>query len=401
MLPDITPPAAGANERSGVMLDAIHSLLVTLAPYGQEGIALDTLLSEGIWPVADAAGIDRLCVFRVAGEGEPVPRMRQIYRWMRAQGGTTPLVQALAEAVPNLHAMRQWLVTLIQDKCVFFAREELGGAETDFAKKHLLETVLLVPVFYGGSLWGVVSFEADEPAWRAGDETLKFLRSAARICTNFIIRAEITRMADEAFEAYKRETETSLATLKAVLGGLDAMILVTVPATGEILFVNDNIKEFFGAEGDGSGKICYEFLNGTDHRCEHCPYEQLQAEPDKVLSWEAYYPPKDCTHRLTSMLVDWPGGVKAQLDFAIEITDIRRGQAVLEQREQMMGALNGAALALLAKKEEAFEEAMNEGITNIALTQRGHPDGTEFLLAALGKYVSGFIYGDQNIRDYL
>ena len=47
-----------------------------------------------------------------------------------------------------------------------------------------------------------------------------------------------------------------------------------------------------------------------------------------------------------------------------------------------------------------LKRSLNEGITNIALTQHGHPDGTEFLLAALGKYVS-FVYGDQNIRDCL
>jgi fatty acid synthase len=36
--------------------------------------------------------------------------------------------------------------------------------------------------------------------------------------------------------------------------------------------------------------------------------------------------------------------------------------------------------------------SLNEGITNIALTQRGHPNNTEFLLTALGKYVSSFGY---------
>ena len=45
--------------------------------------------------------------------------------------------------------------------------------------------------------------------------------------------------------------------------------------------------------------------------------------------------------------------------------------------------------------------SLNEGITNIALMQRDHPDGTEFLLGTLGKYVSGVVCGDQNIRDCL
>jgi fatty acid synthase len=36
-----------------------------------------------------------------------------------------------------------------------------------------------------------------------------------------------------------------------------------------------------------------------------------------------------------------------------------------------------------------LKHLLNEGITNVALMQCGHHDGTEFLLAALGKYVSG------------
>jgi fatty acid synthase len=39
-----------------------------------------------------------------------------------------------------------------------------------------------------------------------------------------------------------------------------------------------------------------------------------------------------------------------------------------------------------------LKRSLNEGITNIALTQRGHPDGTEFLLTALGRCVYGFAY---------
>jgi fatty acid synthase len=51
--------------------------------------------------------------------------------------------------------------------------------------------------------------------------------------------------------------------------------------------------------------------------------------------------------------------------------------------------------------QAVLKHSLDNSITNIALTQRGHPDGTEFLLTALGKYVSGFVYGDQNIRDCL
>jgi fatty acid synthase len=49
--------------------------------------------------------------------------------------------------------------------------------------------------------------------------------------------------------------------------------------------------------------------------------------------------------------------------------------------------------------QDILKLSLNKGITNVALMQCGHPDSTEFLLAALGKYVSGFVYEDQNIGD--
>jgi len=48
-----------------------------------------------------------------------------------------------------------------------------------------------------------------------------------------------------------------------------------------------------------------------------------------------------------------------------------------------------------------LKRSLNESVTNVALTQRGHSESTEFLLAALGKYVSGFVSADQNISDCL
>ncbi len=54
--------------------------------------------------------------------------------------------------------------------------------------------------------------------------------------------------------------------LANILNSLDAIILVTVPETGEILFISEKNKAFFGVEGDGTGKPCYAFLHGRRNR---------------------------------------------------------------------------------------------------------------------------------------
>jgi hypothetical protein len=58
-----------------------------------------------------------------------------------------------------------------------------------------------------------------------------------------------------------REAEASKKTinnLKNILNGLDEMIYVTVPETGEILFVNNHMQKHYNIEGDFIGQICYK-----------------------------------------------------------------------------------------------------------------------------------------------
>ncbi len=162
------------------------------------------------------------------------------------------------------------------------------------------------------------------------------------------------------------EVKRSQEILVNILSSLDALILVTVPETGEILFINDKTSDFFGAGKDGIGKICYEFLHGRTERCDRCPYKEIVNETGKVIQWDAYYPDRDCTHSLTSLLINWPGGRKAQMDFGVDITEMQRTKDALEKREKMLDIMNRAALLLLSKKDETFETAMMEGSSLIA-----------------------------------
>ncbi len=131
-------------------------------------------------------------------------------------------------------------------------------------------------------------------------------------------------------KAGKRETASALASFKSILNGLDAIILVTVPETGEIIFLNDRCKEFNNVEGSGVGQYCYEFLVGNKERCSGCPNDQLENNPDKIVHWEANNLIENRTCRMTSMLIDWPTGEKLRLEFGVEITDSKRQGKLLE-----------------------------------------------------------------------
>ena len=146
---------------------------------------------------------------------------------------------------------------------------------------------------------------------------------------------ETARLVNQILHNYKlstgkRETLNLLASLKSILNGLDAIILVTVPETGEIIFLNDRCKEFNNVKGDGVGKYCYEFLVGNKERCVGCPSKQFKEDPDKIVQWDAVNFVENRTCRMTSMLIDWPTGEKVRLEFGVEITDSKRQGILLE-----------------------------------------------------------------------
>ena len=354
---------AKVYERCSAMLGALYKILEVFTSYGKENITLDNLLSDGAGLASDVAGIDFLSIFRV--DGKKAPRLKPIYRWRKADGGTTVIAEKTRILSGNPLG-EDWFHTLAAGRCVSVLRSESSAAETAFAGQSEFMAKLMVPVFWGGRLWGIVNFEDFKEERHMDEDRVAFLRSAATLFLNLIVRDEKTRNANETFDAYKKETETSLETLKTVLNSYDGIILATVPETGEIHFVNDEAKASLGVEGDGTGRRCYEFLHGKSERCDFCPYYEIEKEPDKRVRWELPESRIDTVFRMTALLVDWPGGKKAHLEFGVDITEARRAQQSLELRGKMLDALNRAAIVLLSQKEEAFRETMTEGVGLIA-----------------------------------
>ncbi|MDR1735984.1 MAG: response regulator [Oscillospiraceae bacterium] len=161
------------------------------------------------------------------------------------------------------------------------------------------------------------------------------------------------------------EDRRNLDILKNILNGIDAFIGVTVPETGEILFLNDKFRAEFGLKDDGAGQYCYALVQRLDKRCDFCPYYQLQQEPDKVITWESREINGE-THRKTARLIDWPGGRKAHLEYGINVTENARQKEILVNREKMLDTLNKATLALLLQSRGNFAGAMTEGVGLIA-----------------------------------
>ncbi len=158
--------------------------------------------------------------------------------------------------------------------------------------------------------------------------------------------------------------------LKSILNGMEALVTVCKPEDGEILFLNDSIRKYFGVTGDGVGETCYKLLQDRDEPCETCPYQQLIHNPEQTFEWDQQEPLNGRIFHKTARLIDWPGGQKAHLEYAIDITALIMAEEALTRREEMMRALNDATSTLLSAGNGAFEETMSECVGIIAKIAR-------------------------------
>jgi signal transduction histidine kinase/ActR/RegA family two-component response regulator len=141
--------------------------------------------------------------------------------------------------------------------------------------------------------------------------------------------------------------------MQSILGGLDALIYVTNPDTGEILFINEHMKQHYGIDGDAVGQLCYKLLqDGMDERCGFCPCHQLKNGTDKVIVWEEHSTLTKRTYRNTDRFIDWIDGSKAHLQHSIDITDIMQTRETLVRHGTLLKAVNQAAELLLALGDE-------------------------------------------------
>jgi signal transduction histidine kinase/CheY-like chemotaxis protein len=188
--------------------------------------------------------------------------------------------------------------------------------------------------------------------------------------------------------AREREVEESniaIKTLENILNGLVENILVTVPETGEILFINNNMRNLYNIKDDYIGEFCYKHIHeGKNEICDFCPCHELDKDPGKIVIWIEQNPVTKRVYRNTDSYIEWPGGRRVHLQHAVDITELN------EAKEQAIQA-NRTKSNFLAKVSHELRTPMNAiiGITEIHLQKEDIlPDTKE----ALDKiYDSGYL----------
>jgi diguanylate cyclase (GGDEF)-like protein len=187
------------NERCKLYSMALNKALEILVSYTEREV--DDILSNGLWPIAAAAGLDRIIVFRISNRDAMV--CGEKYRWDRVTGGTAPIDEALRE-LPVTTAIERWVSIMSDDSCISLRRSGFKEDESAFLSPRDVMSILIVPVFTEGVFWGVVTFQDNTRERDFDEDCIAMLRSTARICVSTIIRAEKTRSTEQAMKAIKR-----------------------------------------------------------------------------------------------------------------------------------------------------------------------------------------------------
>jgi len=204
---DNTSPTKPSNEAQAlpapVSLDAyvsaLHKALEVFISYTER--SFDDVMSNGLETIADVADIDRFLVYRVWAKERN--SAGEIYRWDRTEGGTRPVDEGLRE-LPVTVALKRWVAVMMKDTCVSLRRSEFSEEEAAFLSPRGVMSILIVPVFTEGDLWGVVTFHDSRNERHFDEGCTALLRSVARLCVSTIIRDEKTKSLELAMESLKR-----------------------------------------------------------------------------------------------------------------------------------------------------------------------------------------------------
>jgi PAS domain S-box-containing protein len=181
------------------------------------------------------------------------------------------------------------------------------------------------------------------------------------------------------------DTEAANQILENILNGIDAEIYVSVPHTGELLFINNYMKKKNNIEGEYTGKLCYKLFLDENQKdvCDFCPCYKLDKEPHNTVLWELRLPTNRIS-RNSTRYIEWTNGRIVQIQHSVDITEL------INAREQAIQANKGKS-DFLAKMSHEIRTPMNAilGITEIQLQDETiSPDMQEALSRI---YNSGYL----------
>ena len=319
------------------LLNALNRVSSTLL---EPDTCFDNTLQKAIGIIATAVDVDRVCIWKNY-TGEDGSYCSLIYEWdggifkSRSQHGILMEDQKYDEKMI-------WKESLSQGMSVNALVRDIYSDLKDYLKSRDVISIFLMPVFLQDKFWGFVVYDncKEERLFIENEELI--LRSASRAIINAVSRNVITERLEnavkEANEA-NRLKNNAVNSMQSILNGLDAFVYITVPDTGEILFVNRYMKKILGRENeDLIGEYCYNILRDFDNMCDFCPCTRLKENTDQIIIWDDYVNVLHCHLRHSDCFIDWPSGEKVHLQHAVDITELINAREQAEQGNRLKSA---------------------------------------------------------------
>ena len=177
------------------MMRALNEAAISLL--SNENESFDEMMTKGVSIIAEILDLDRMSIWRNEKKPDGL-HTGQIYRWDKASGGTTEPTQALLDVCYSKSAPN-WLELFGSGKSLNSPVSELQAdmPETVLLKNFGVISVYVTPVFIQETFWGFVMFEERKRERHFSQNSIDMMNSAAFLCANAVIRAEMERLIDE------------------------------------------------------------------------------------------------------------------------------------------------------------------------------------------------------------
>ena len=272
------------NSKSGCAItraNMLNKMAVTFLSQSQE--SFEDMMAEGVSLIANMLDLDRMSIWRNCEKPDGL-HASQIYRWDKKSGGTTAPT-ALFTDVSYAKLAPRWEKFLAEGNSINSPAKILQKNEADMLASFGVISLFVTPTFINNEFWGFVLFEDRRNERYFEDEITELMRSAAFLCTNTVIRAEMEQKISDG-------NKFNRATLDAAPVGFTIF-----DENVNIIDVNNANLNLYNCEKDYFIEHFYEFMpefqpNGDNSR------EKIIEVINRALNGENFT--FDFTHRMPS-----------------------------------------------------------------------------------------------------
>ncbi|NLW78079.1 MAG: EAL domain-containing protein [Ruminococcaceae bacterium] len=128
----------------------------------------------------------------------------------------------------------------------------------------------------------------------------------------------------------QKQVRQSNTRLSYILNTLDMDIVVADPDSREVLWANDHARQKLGGSLPASTK-CHQLLRGNPQPCSFCRADHLRHGPVmRQFNWDHHDDAADKDYHIHNSFIRWENNQPAILEYAMDITTIKKAQRELE-----------------------------------------------------------------------